>query len=89
MSVVEAPPFLTWLVTGTFIIVGIVALFAPRSLMRSNAALYRAVGQVKNEQRAKAESQVLQWRIGGGVFLCVGLFMVFYLIVQPLLTPDG
>lgn len=34
-----------------------------------------------------AESQVIQWRIGGGVLLFFGLFAVFYLIVQPMLTP--
>lgn len=34
-----------------------------------------------------AESQVLQWRIGGGVLLFLGLFSVFYLIVQPMVTP--
>ncbi len=34
-----------------------------------------------------AESQVIQWRIGGGVLLFFGQFAVFYLIVQPMLTP--
>jgi hypothetical protein len=68
-------------------VVGIAGLFAPRPLMRFNAALFRAAGQVKNERRAMAESQVLQWRIGGGVLLFFGLFSVFSLTVQPMVTP--
>ena len=83
----ESAPIIHWFVTGTLAFVGIVGLFAPRSLMRFNAALYRAAGQAKNERRAMAESQVIQWRIGGGVLLFFGLFAVFYLIVQPMLTP--
>ena len=80
----EAPPFLPWIVTTVFIVCGLVYLLAPRSVMRLNASLFRAAGQVKNEQRALAESHVLQGRVGGGVMLFFGLFLLFYLIVQPL-----
>jgi hypothetical protein len=84
-----APPLLPWLVTVLFITLGLVSLIAPRSVTRFNASLFRAVGQHENEQRALAPSQVLQARIGGGIALGIGLFMVFYLVVQPLLTPSG
>ncbi len=84
-----APPFLPWLVTMLFITFGLVALIAPRSVTRFNASLFEAFGQHKNEQRALAPSQVLQARVGGGIALGIGLFMVFYLVAQPLLTPSG
>ncbi|MFM2353975.1 MAG: hypothetical protein RLZZ608_1381 [Actinomycetota bacterium] len=89
MSDMMAPPLLPWLVTVLFITLGLVSLIAPRSVTRFNASLFRAVGQHENEQRALAPSQVLQARIGGGIALGIGLFMVFYLVVQPLLTPSG
>ncbi|MFN4001192.1 hypothetical protein [Microcella sp.] len=89
MSDMVAPPFLVWLVTIFFIAFGLVSLISPRSVTEFNASLFRALGQHKNEQRALAPSQVLQVRIGGGIALGIGLFMVFYLTVQPLLAPSG
>lgn len=89
MSDLVAPPYLVWLVTIVFIALGLVSLISPRSVTRFNASLFRAFGQHKNEERALAPSQVLQARIGGGIALGIGLFMVFSLTVQPLLTPTG
>ncbi|MBR21118.1 MAG: hypothetical protein CMF57_01530 [Leifsonia sp.] len=84
-----APPFLVWLVTIVFIAFGLVSSMSPRSVTAFNASIFRVFGQPKNEQRALAPSQVVQARIGGGIFLGIGLLMVFSLVVQPLLTPNG
>lgn len=84
-----APPFLVWPVTILFVAFVLVSLISPRSVTGFNASLFRACGQHKNERRALAPSQVLQARIGGGIAVGIGLFMVFSLVVQPLLTPSG
>jgi len=89
VSDMVAPPYLVWLVTILFIAFGLVSLISPRSATGLNASLFRAFGQHKNEQRALAQSQVLQVQILGGIALGIGLFMVFYLTVQPLLAPTG